>query len=133
MERESPSPLPARNPTERWVRLAAVCGFLAVALGAFGAHGLKDHLVRTGATEWWQKAVLYHLAHSAVALACALVGRTRPVLFFLLGVLFFSGSLYVMSITGQRWLGAVTPVGGVLFLVGWFSLVLQKAPPASRS
>lgn len=109
----------------------AVSAFLAVALGAFGAHGLKQHL--TGeALAVYHTAVLYHLVHS---LALLLVGVLMQRLtghtllswsgsLFLVGVLLFSGSLYALSITGVRSLGIITPVGGLAFLGGWATLAL---------
>jgi uncharacterized membrane protein YgdD (TMEM256/DUF423 family) len=110
--------------------VAAVSGFLAVALGAFGAHGLRASLesAADGAKrlEWWNTAAHYHLIHSlAVALAGYLVERspgsaaTVSGWCFVAGIAVFSGSLYVMTVTGLRALGAVTPIGGVLLLVGW--------------
>ncbi|MBE0565431.1 MAG: DUF423 domain-containing protein, partial [Krumholzibacteria bacterium] len=112
--------------------LAGINGFLAVALGAFGAHGLKNRLsaLPDGAQrlEWWQTAAHYHLAHAlALGLVALLASRlaTDAALprtagwAFQLGILLFSGSLYAMTLTGIRALGAVTPVGGVALLVGW--------------
>lgn len=103
------------------LRLATVSGFLVVALGAFGAHGLKGLLAEYQTQEIWQKAVLYHMFHTLVVFILA----TRPVppkgavIFFLLGICLFSGSLYVLAASNVRWLGAITPIGGVSFLVGW--------------
>ena len=106
-----------------WARACAVAGFLAVALGAFGAHGLKDHLLATGAMDWWTKATHYHLAHAIVAMvALHWTRRPLPVVLFLAGILIFSGTLYTMALTGHRWLGAITPIGGILLLAGWASL-----------
>jgi uncharacterized membrane protein YgdD (TMEM256/DUF423 family) len=116
-------------------QLAGANGFLAVALGAFGAHGLESRLagLEDGAQrlDWWETAAHYHLAHALAFLACAWLvqrGSGRVVLIggwcFQLGILLFSGSLYVMSLTGVRWLGAVTPIGGVLLLAGWLSIVV---------
>lgn len=111
--------------------VAGVAGFLAVAFGAFGAHGLAKHLapLPDGAQrlEWWKTAALYHLAHAlALALAAGLVGATRPgriaCVAFCVGIVLFSGSLYTMTLTGTRWLGAVTPFGGLALLVGWGAL-----------
>jgi uncharacterized membrane protein YgdD (TMEM256/DUF423 family) len=107
---------------------AAGLGFLAVALGAFGAHGLKSRLasLADGADrlEWWKTAAQYHLAHAlALALAAGLFGDTRAgraaCVAFALGIALFSGSLYTMTLTGIRWLGAVTPLGGLALLAGW--------------
>lgn len=115
--------------------LAGALGFLAVALGAFGAHGLKTRLAPladgTERLAWWNTAAHYHLIH---ALALGLVGYlatrssssaiTVSAAAFVTGVVLFSGSLYVMTLTGIRGLGAVTPFGGVAFLVGWASIVV---------
>jgi len=120
------------------VRVAALMGFLAVALGAFGAHGLKDLLVRNETTAIWEKAVFYHFVHTVMLMVLAMRSPLHrgPWVGFLLGILIFSGSLYVMAVTNVRWLGAITPLGGVSFLVGWAWLVLtpgggkrDTAPP----
>ena len=103
------------------LRFAAASGFLAVALGAFGAHSLKPVLLQHQTLEIWEKAVLYHLFHTLALLALA-SWTTVPrgvVVCFLLGMVLFSGSLYVLAATNVRWLGAVTPLGGVSFLIGW--------------
>jgi uncharacterized membrane protein YgdD (TMEM256/DUF423 family) len=115
--------------------LAAVLGFLAVALGAFGAHGLSRWLgpLPDGATrlEWWKTAALYHLTHAlALALAAGLFGQERAgriaCVAFCGGIALFSGSLYVMTLTGIRVLGAVTPIGGLGLLVGWAALAFAS-------
>ena len=107
-------------------RLAALLGFLGVALGAFGAHGL-ERMVPTGlletARDWWRTAALYHLLHAAAVLA---LRRPRPDVtawLFTLGVAVFSGTLYAMALGAPRWFGAITPFGGVLLLAGWASLL----------
>ena len=108
-------------------RIAAVMGFLAVALGAFGAHGLKDLLAQNGTTAIWEKAVLYHFIH-AVMLFVLAERKTFPAAAwwsFLIGIFFFSGSLYLLAATNTLWLGAITPVGGVSFLVGWTWLIFR--------
>ena len=102
-------------------RIAAVTGFLAVALGAFGAHGLKEVLTQNGTTAIWEKAVLYHFIHAVMLFVIA--GR-KPLASgawwsFLAGIVIFSGSLYLLAVTNIKWLGAITPVGGLSFLVGW--------------
>lgn len=114
-----------------WV-LMAVNGFLAVAMGAFGAHGLKARLAESpDATErlaWWSTAAHYHLAHAlALGFAAYLhqrVGTAGSVagLCFQAGILLFCGSLYTMTLTNLRWLGAVTPLGGLSLLAGWLCL-----------
>lgn len=112
------------------VRIAAVSGFLAVALGAFGAHGLQNTLSENETTEVWKTAVFYHFSHALALLFISLQSRVRPglVLTFLLGTVIFSGSLYVLAITNIRWLGAITPIGGMLFLTGWAWLVIAPGP-----
>lgn len=110
-------------------RIAAALCFLAVALGAFGAHSLKATLEANGMMDVWNKAVLYHLAHAVALVALALHGNAGRGAFSLLlaGVLIFSGSLYLLAVTNVRWLGAITPIGGLCFLAGWLWLVLS--PP----
>jgi uncharacterized membrane protein YgdD (TMEM256/DUF423 family) len=112
---------------------AAVLGFLSVALGAFGAHGLKAHLAKlpdgVDRLEWWKTAALYHLTHAlALALSAGWFGQTRAgrvaCVAFCAGIVLFSGSLYTMTLTGTRWLGAITPLGGLALLVGWAALAL---------
>jgi uncharacterized membrane protein YgdD (TMEM256/DUF423 family) len=115
-----------------FLTLAAALGFLAVALGAFGAHGLSSRLapLADGAQrmEWWKTAAQYHLAHAlALGLAAGVLGEARAgrwaCIAFALGVLLFSGSLYAMTLThGQRWLGPITPLGGLSLLAGWLLL-----------
>ena len=107
------------------IRIAALVGFLAVLLGAFGAHGLESVLQRNNRVDTWHTAVLYHIVHAVVLLVLAYRGpvRSGPFVAFLGGVIIFSGSLYILSITNLRWLGAITPVGGLSFLVGWAWLV----------
>ncbi|WP_221032233.1 DUF423 domain-containing protein [Actomonas aquatica] len=106
--------------------IAAVFGFLGVALGAFGAHALKDTLATANMTDVWQTAVLYHLLHAIAAwVAASRLGPEGAAIApkagwcWLLGIVFFSGSLYAMALGGPRWLGPITPLGGVFFLVGW--------------
>lgn len=114
-------PEPTRTFT---IRTAALMGFLAVALGAFGAHGLKDVLAQNDTTVIWEKAVFYHFIHTVMLFVLA--GRKEfPALAwwsFLTGIVVFSGSLYLLAASNLRWLGALTPVGGIGFLVGWLAL-----------
>ena len=115
------------NPT-RALRIAAITGFLAVALGAFGAHVLKATLEANGQVQTWQTAAHYHLVHAVVLLVLAL--RTtvapRPFLFFGAGIVIFSGSLYLLAVTNVRWLGAITPIGGICLLLGWLTLAFGR-------
>ncbi|MEI6337479.1 MAG: DUF423 domain-containing protein [Verrucomicrobiota bacterium] len=105
-------------------QFAAVFGFLGVALGAFGAHGLKAVLSANDTAAVWQTAVLYHLIHSVASLWAA--GRNSTVVWFwLAGVVIFSGSLYVLAVSNIKWLGAITPIGGLLFLAGWLFIVVK--------
>ena len=108
-------------------RVAAALCFLAVGLGAFGAHALKATLQSSGMLEVWNKAVLYHLVHAVALAALALHGAGNRAAYFLIaaGILFFSGSLYAMALTNVRWLGAITPIGGLCFLAGWAWLVIS--------
>ena len=114
------------NPT-RALRLAALAGFLAVALGAFGAHGLRSTLEATGRIANWETAAHYHLVHAVVLLVIALrvpVARFSFALFGI-GILIFSGSLYALALTNLKWLGAITPIGGLCLLGGWLTLLLK--------
>jgi uncharacterized membrane protein YgdD (TMEM256/DUF423 family) len=101
-----------------------------VAAGAFGAHGLRGSLA-PDRLEIFETAVRYQLVHALALLAVEVLGAPRAGWAFLAGTLVFSGSLYLLVLTGQRWFGAVTPIGGVLLLVGWALLAL--AAYAGRS
>ena len=96
-------------------------GFLAVALGAFGAHGLKSTLLEHQTAAIWETAVLYHLTHAVMLflLADREPFRSGPWLCFIGGIVVFSGSLYLLAFSNIRWLGAITPIGGVSLLAGW--------------
>ena len=109
-------------------RIAAVAGFLAVALGAFGAHGLKDLLGHNGTTAIWEKAVFYHFIHTVMLFVVAQLKPFRVLVWwcFLIGIVIFSGSLYLLAVTDILWLGAITPLGGLSFLLGWALLVLNR-------
>lgn len=104
-----------------WLALAAMSGFLSVAVGAFAAHVIAD----PEAANWLRTGATYAFMHALATIGCATFIRIGAVRarhappFFLWGTLFFSGSLYAMAAGAPRWLGAVTPVGGVLFLIGW--------------
>jgi uncharacterized membrane protein YgdD (TMEM256/DUF423 family) len=108
------------------IRIAAALCFLAVALGAFGAHSLKSMLETHGMLDVWNKAVLYHFIHAIALFVLALYGSANRGAWWLLfaGIFLFSGSLYLMTLTNIRWLGAVTPLGGFCFLAGWAWLVI---------
>ena len=113
--------------TSAWcLRLAAVSGFFVVTLGAFGAHGLKPLLQTHQTLAMWEKAVLYHALHTLVLLALAAQPSIAigAVVSFLCGLVLFSGSLYLLAVTNLRCLGAITPLGGASFLLGWVWLFL---------
>lgn len=125
----------ARSRTERTLTaLAGVYGALAVALGAYGAHGLQRAL--EGAVDadarlaWWKTAALYHLAHAlAIGLSAWLASRrargaTASGALFAIGVAIFSGTLYAMALGAPRWLGAITPIGGLSLIAGWVAVVV---------
>ncbi len=111
-------------------RLAALLIFIAVALGAMGAHALDARLTASPkGLEIWKTAALYHLVH-AVSLYF-LAARNRPVAWWSIfsGILLFSGSLYIYALTQLKFLVFITPVGGLLFMCGWLALALGKSRP----
>lgn len=132
-----------------WFRLAAFFMVTGVGLGAFGAHGLKSRLT-ADALQIYQTAVFYHLIHALglFVVAWASAGgpvsptgptggtagtfKTAPAIRFAgwtisMGIVIFAGSLYLLAVTGVRWFGAVTPIGGACFLAGWTALAVGKA------
>ena len=116
-----------------WMVVAAIYGATAVIAGAFGAHGLRDTLAPEQLSAW-NTATLYHLLHSVALLALGLYGATTgrsvalPAVLFAAGVLLFSGSIYGLVLTSQRWLGPVTPIGGLLMIAAWLSLIALARP-----
>lgn len=110
--------------------LAGISGALAVGLGAFGAHGLEPLLIQNGRLDTFETAVSYHFYHTLGLLGLGILALIKPEwkglslaawgMFF--GILIFSGSLYILSLTGITWLGAITPIGGVGFILGWLAL-----------
>jgi len=111
-----------------WWKIGACFAALGVGLGAFGAHGLKKVVLDQQLLQNWETGARYHLFHALALLLVAAHPKPPPVSgwLFVAGVLLFSGSLYVMTLTGHRWLGAITPLGGVCFIAGW--LVLAFSP-----
>lgn len=111
--------------------VAGIAGLTAVALGAFGAHGLQNvEGLDPKAGQWWSTAAHYHLTHALAILGAGVWMAHRPgrlldkaAVAFVVGVLIFSGSLYAMALTGVRWLGAITPIGGVALMAGWALLI----------
>jgi uncharacterized membrane protein YgdD (TMEM256/DUF423 family) len=111
-----------------WLTIGALYGFLGVAFGAFGAHALRARL-SADALAIWKTAVEYQFYHALALLLVGLWIAQQPMralnvagICFALGTLLFSGSLYVLALSGVRVLGAITPFGGLLFLLGWLSL-----------
>jgi uncharacterized membrane protein YgdD (TMEM256/DUF423 family) len=115
------------------MRIASVMGLLAVALGAFGAHALKETLAQSpNGTALWEKAVFYHFIHAVMLFVLAMRKPLKRVSWFafLIGIILFSGSLYFYATTGTKWLVALTPFGGVSFMVGWVCLIIS--PPSGE-
>ena len=114
-----------------WIRYGSLLMLLGVALGAFGAHGLRETLSEE-AKQTYQTAVLYHLIHGLALLAIgwlATLKPTEPLIrhagwSFVIGIVLFCGSLYLLSVTGMKKLGIITPFGGLAFLTGWLCLAL---------
>ena len=142
---------------ECWITIASVSGGLAVILGALEAHGLDDHFARLyndappkvvvgveipAAQKYlgdFKTAAEYQMYHSLALLAVGLLLRQKScpslsvaAISFTLGILLFSGSLYVLALTGERWLGMITPFGGVAFIVGWVALAAGCCPCRNR-
>ncbi len=107
-----------------WWRMAGALGALAVILGAFGAHGLEARVADPERLAWWHTGARYHLVHAVALLGVAAHPRRPRVAgwLFVVGIALFSGSLYVMTLTGIRALGAITPVGGLCLIGGWLAL-----------
>jgi uncharacterized membrane protein YgdD (TMEM256/DUF423 family) len=111
--------------------LGSLLGGLAVALGAFGAHTLESRLTPERLANF-ETAARYQMTHALALLAVALWLRARPDVpllngagwLFVVGIVLFCGSLYLLSVTGMRWLGAVAPLGGIAFIAGWGCLFL---------
>ncbi len=106
--------------------IATVLGGLSVGIGAFGAHALRATLEAGGRVETFETAVKYQVYHTLALLAIGILMYHIPdkrlgyaALVMVIGIVIFSGSLYVLCLTGVRWLGAVTPLGGVALIVGW--------------
>ena len=111
-----------------FVATGSISAFIAIALGAFGAHALKSRL-STELLETFEVGVRYQMYHALALFAVAWCYNTWPSTLvksagwlFVVGTIIFSGSLYLFSLTNTRWLGAITPIGGLAFLIGWFCL-----------
>lgn len=125
----------ASAPTNAWIWTASGLAFSGVAMGAFGAHAVRGKIA-DDLLAIYQTGVLYHLIHALALWSLVLVARNGsakigvPASLFTAGIALFSGSLYVLALSGQRWLGAVTPLGGLCFLSGWIAagFALTRAP-----
>jgi uncharacterized membrane protein YgdD (TMEM256/DUF423 family) len=118
-----------------WSVIGAVLMALAVGLGAFGAHGLKNRLDAYSLSVY-EKAVFYHFVHALGILFAASLARTNGISaaglarvgwLLLIGFILFSGSLYTLAVSGIRGLGAITPLGGLAFIAGWVVLAIEAA------
>lgn len=110
-----------------WLIISAVSSFTAVAIGAFGAHGLREKL-STEMLEVYKTGVFYQLIHSVVLLVLSLTNFIKgylPSIYFLLGIILFSFSLYIYSTSGIRFFAMITPIGGFCFLIGWLLIIYQ--------
>ncbi len=115
------------NDKRLWIIISAISGFTAVAIGAFGAHGLREKL-SSEMIEVYKTGVLYQLIHSVVLLILSLntiIKYKLPSIFFLLGIILFSFSLYIYSTSGIRFFAMITPIGGFCFLIGWLLLIYE--------
>ena len=114
-----------------YLMIGAISACLVIILGAFGAHALTEKLDDYGKSIY-NKAVLYHMFHSIAILILGLIDRIQPEIqlslvgwSFLFGIILFSGSLYILAITGIKPLGMITPIGGIFFIIGWILLFLK--------
>jgi len=111
------------------LKIAALFGFLSVLIGAFGAHGLEDVLIENQRLETYKTAVNYQFYHTLALLLVGVLMMSNPSKYlirsakmFVYGILFFSGSLYLLSLTNYTFIGVVTPIGGLFFVFGWLAL-----------
>ena len=115
------------NDKKIWIIISALSGFTAVAIGAFGAHGLREKL-STEMLEVYKTGVLYQFIHTIVLLILSLtdfIKTKTSSIFFLIGIILFSFSLYIYSTSGIKFFAMITPVGGVCFLLGWLWLIVE--------
>jgi len=112
----------------KYVTIGAVLGFLGVAIGAFGTHSLKPYIL-PDLFETYRTGVMYHLIHAVIITAIGLSAKaeySKGALFLAIGIILFSFSLYVYSLTGIKFLAMITPFGGVSFLAGWLLLIIAS-------
>ena len=115
--------------SRKTLKIAAFFGFLSVLIGAFGAHGLEDVLIENQRLETYKTAVNYQFYHTLALLLVGVLMMSNPSKYlirsakmFVYGILFFSGSLYLLSLTNYTLIGVVTPIGGLFFIFGWLAL-----------
>lgn len=136
----SSAPTPSALPTsaKRWIAIGAIIALISVGLGALGAHALKTHL-KPSKLASFHVGVRYQMYHALALLFIGwLVSRrwrfaSASGTFFLLGVLFFSGSIYGLTLADWKWLGPITPIGGVFLMVGWLLLALGALSSGASS
>jgi len=112
----------------KYVTIGAVMGFLGVAIGAFGTHSLKPFIL-PDLLETYRTGVMYHLIHAIIITAIGLPGKVeyfKGALFLTIGIILFSFSLYVYSLTGLKFLAMITPFGGISFLAGWLLIIIAS-------
>ena len=115
------------NDKKMWIIISAVSGFTAVAIGAFGAHGLREKL-SVEMLEVYKTGVLYQFIHTIILLMLSLTNYIKgkiASIFFLAGIILFSFSLYLYATSGIRFFAMITPIGGVCFLLGWLWLIVE--------
>lgn len=116
----------------KWIMVGAILAAIGVGLGAFGAHGLADQLTETGRLGTYEKAVQYQMYHSLALVMLGLIGvqyRSKLIdyagILFMVGIFLFSGSLYLLAIFNISWMGAIAPIGGSAFIVGWVLMAVM--------
>ena len=118
------------NNTPVWAKKATpVIGAVGILLGAFGSHGLKELLEANGYVSVWKTAVFYHLIHALLLVFLTFNNATfnkLSYIFCIVGLLLFSGSLYVLSIFEWKWVGVITPFGGLSFILAWLSMLRSE-------
>jgi len=113
------------------IMISGLMGAIAITLGAFGAHGLKETFQKNpDALGWWNTATQYLLIH---AVAVGAIRSKRSIYLWSIGSLIFSSTLYFMALGGPKWLGAITPLGGILLIAGWVMLIFSKESPSDQA
>ncbi len=119
--------------------LTALIGFSAILTGAFGAHALKSTLTAHDTLSIWQTACQYHLVHAVAILTVTVIAKAedtrlrQAAAWWTLGIVLFSGSLYGLALGAPRWLGPITPLGGVALMIGWILVAFARRPNASQA